>query len=87
MQKRQYLHVAGWMIIFQSVGIILGFITKNNISSWYGSLNKSDLTPPPVVFSIVWPLLYLLLAYLGWRIWKEQKITPTKTPASFGFYL
>jgi tryptophan-rich sensory protein len=25
---------------------------------WYDSLNKSKLTPPPYIFSIVWPILY-----------------------------
>lgn len=29
---------------------------------WYDNLNKSSLTPPNYVFSIVWPLLYTLLA-------------------------
>ena len=36
---------------------------------WYKQLNKSKLTPPPIVFSIVWTLLYIsifasLLVYL-----------------------
>lgn len=26
---------------------------------WYKQLNKSNLTPPPIVFSIVWTLLYV----------------------------
>ena len=31
---------------------------KNN---FYNSLNKSSLTPPPKVFSIVWTILYILM--------------------------
>lgn len=29
--------------------------------NWYNNLNKSSLTPPNYVFSIVWPVLYTLL--------------------------
>lgn len=28
---------------------------------WYDSIKKSPLTPPPIVFSIVWPILYTLM--------------------------
>lgn len=28
---------------------------------WYPSLNKSVLTPPDIVFKIVWPILYVLM--------------------------
>lgn len=28
---------------------------------WYTSLKKSCLTPPPVVFKIVWSILYLMM--------------------------
>lgn len=31
-------------------------------NSWYDSLDKSPLTPPPIVFQIVWPVLYVLMA-------------------------
>lgn len=31
---------------------------------WYRSLRKPFFTPPPFVFSIVWPILYMLLAVL-----------------------
>lgn len=34
--------------------------------------------PPNWVFSIIWPILYMLLAYAGYRIWKVRDITGTK---------
>ena len=30
-------------------------------NSWYSSLTKPTLTPPSIVFSIVWPILYLMI--------------------------
>ncbi|HGL8961057.1 TPA: TspO/MBR family protein [Legionella pneumophila] len=47
----------------------LGMLTQANIPSWYEGLNKSGLTPPGPVFSIVWSILYALLAIVGWVLW------------------
>ncbi|WP_082060410.1 TspO/MBR family protein [Legionella hackeliae] len=48
-------------------------MTKNNIYPWYENLIKSNLTPPPLVFSIVWPILYLLLAIPGFLLWVNYR--------------
>jgi tryptophan-rich sensory protein len=40
--------------------------------SWYQGLNKSSLTPPGVAFSIVWPVLYIFLAVVGWHLWQRR---------------
>lgn len=29
--------------------------------AWYQSLAKSSLTPPPIVFMLVWPILYVCM--------------------------
>ncbi|HHL0300589.1 TPA: TspO/MBR family protein [Legionella pneumophila] len=44
-------------------------LTQANIPSWYEELNKSGLTPPGPVFSIVWSILYALLAIVAWVLW------------------
>lgn len=38
---------------------------------WYMALAKPSWTPPPVVFPIVWPILYLLIAISGWLVWRR----------------
>jgi len=46
------------------------------IDRWYLKLNKSSLTPPGYIFSIVWPILYILMSISVWIIWnKEKEIT------------
>lgn len=39
---------------------------------WYMSLKKSSLTPPSYVFGIVWPVLYVLLAWSAWIRYKTK---------------
>jgi benzodiazapine receptor len=56
--------------------LIISFSSMNKIDSWYQKLNKSSLTPPGYIFSIVWPILYILMSISVWIIWnKEKKIT------------
>ena len=45
-----------------------------NSDTWYVELVKSPLNPPSYVFGIVWPILYVLMAFVSFRsadkIWK-----------------
>lgn len=39
---------------------------------WYRLLRKPPQTPPDAAFGIVWPVLYALTAYSGYRMWKRR---------------
>lgn len=41
------------------VGSTAGFLQADSIVSWYQLLHKSPLTPPNIVFPVVWSILYL----------------------------
>ena len=45
----------------------------NKIDDWYLNLDKSSLTPPGYMFSIVWIILYILMSISVWIIWKKEK--------------
>jgi len=56
--------------------LIISFSSMDKIDCWYLNLNKSSLTPPGYIFSIVWPILYILMSISVWIIWnKEKEIT------------
>lgn len=42
-------------------GWVSGLFTKAGLHVWYPTLLKSQLTPPPITFPIVWTFLYLLM--------------------------
>lgn len=44
--------------------------SEHNIA-WYASLPKSAVTPPAIIFSIVWPVLYGLITASIWLYWRE----------------
>lgn len=37
---------------------------------WYRTLKKPSWTPPETAFGIVWPVLYVMTALSGWRVWR-----------------
>ncbi len=51
------------------IGMVSGlFVAKSKIPPV-----KSKWNPPPIVFSIVWPILYLILGYSSYRIYTIAK--------------
>ncbi|WP_454783320.1 TspO/MBR family protein [Legionella sp. WA2022007384] len=60
------MKLALWIVLFESIGFLMGLLTQANIYPWYEHLNKSSLTPPGFVFSVIWILLYALLAIIAW---------------------
>ena len=45
---------------------VAGSLSSTQIDNWYYSLNKAPLNPPGYIFGIVWPILYLLMALVGY---------------------
>lgn len=77
MQLNSLFKLIFWLVFFEVVGFLLGLTTQANLYPWYENLNKSALTPPGYVFSIVWTILYGLLALITWMILNK------KPPQSF----
>lgn len=50
-------------------GIAIGVLTAPG--AWYADLQKPFFNPPNWIFGPVWTLLYLGIAYVGWRQWQQ----------------
>jgi len=71
-----------WIVVFEAIGAGLGIAFGT--TDWYDNLNKSPLTPPGVVFSIVWPVLYAMLALYGW--WNSNHLKETAYKYLFFYF-
>lgn len=50
-----------------------GFIASFfNPGEWYQGLQKAPLTPPSIVFPIVWNILFVLMGIAVWRVWCKR---------------
>ena len=54
-----------------AIGVLFTPITGHT-DAWYNSLMNSSLTPPPVVFSVAWSILYVLLGIALFYIWRAK---------------
>ena len=48
------------LLIPIAVGVVSALLSSNS-SEVYSSINKPPFAPPPATFSIVWPILYILM--------------------------
>jgi translocator protein len=58
--------IAGLTFAAASTGGIFG------PGPWYLSLSKPWWTPPGWAFPLVWTILYIMIAWAGYVVWKEQ---------------
>ena len=41
-------------------------------TAYYQSLDRPWFAPPPIIFGIVWPILYALIAYSVYKTWSNS---------------
>lgn len=53
-------------------GGIVGFVTSQEVNSWYPTLQKPAWNPPNWIFGPVWTILYGLIGLASWLIWRKR---------------
>ena len=71
--KKLLFYVVG-TFLFGVIGALLG----GGTSQIYSTLNKPPLSPPGIVFPIVWSILYLLMGIGAYFLSNERKIEISK---------
>ncbi|NLS01317.1 tryptophan-rich sensory protein [Rhizobium sp. P38BS-XIX] len=69
------------------IALLLGqWATFPNLAGWYAHLVKPGFNPPNWIFGPMWTLLYALMAYSSWRIWRLSSDVPGRSTALLLFY-
>jgi tryptophan-rich sensory protein len=58
---RKFLAYAVPIVLTFAVGMLGSYLQGEALIEWYPMLEKSPLTPPPILFPIAWSILYLLI--------------------------
>lgn len=66
--RKDWLTLGLYVFGFLAVSYLLGVMTRDNLYPWYQNLEKPPFTAPNWLFPVVWPLLYVVLAVVMWRI-------------------
>ena len=65
-----------FMIIVVGGGAAIGTVTAPG--DWYAALEKPSFNPPNWIFGPVWTVLYLIIGYIGWRLWQRPDMAPLR---------
>ena len=71
MKNRKLWVYAVAIAIPEAVGVLAGFLTRAGILN-FQNVPQSALTPPAVIFPIVWTILYALMGISSARIWMTE---------------
>ncbi|RPH32041.1 MAG: tryptophan-rich sensory protein [Bacteroidales bacterium] len=73
MKKSLILKFVISLLLPLSLGAIAGMFTAQAVPEWYATLNQPSFNPPNWVFGPVWTMLYLILGFSFFLIWKQER--------------
>ena len=84
---RSLVFLAIAILVVVLATIVGSSVTTPVISTWYAGLNKPWFNPPNIVFPIVWPFLFALMAFGFWRILRVVNGGTPRNRAIFAFFI
>lgn len=62
-----------WIVLTEAVGALAGFLTRDGMELYKTQVVKPPLSPPAIVFPIVWGILYALMGIGIARVWLSAR--------------
>lgn len=81
--KQTWKTYAFWIVLAEAVGALAGFLTRDGTKLYAASAAKPPLSPPAIVFPIVWGILYALMGVGAARV----SLAPASAPRTRGLRL
>ena len=79
-KKSSWKTYALWIVGVEAVGALSGFLTRDGAESYSETIRQPPLSPPAIVFPIVWGILFLLMGASAARIYGAPA-SPDRTRA------
>lgn len=83
MKKSNWKTYALWILAAEAVGGLSGYLTRAGMRTFQESAKQPPLSPPPILFPIVWGTLYALMGIGGARVY----LSPASRERSRGLNL
>ena len=72
MNKEKIKIFAIWILIAEAVGALSGFLSRNGMEIYSTYVQQPPLSPPAVLFPIVWGILYALMGFGAAKIYMSD---------------
>ena len=71
MKEHTWKPYVGWILLTEAVGGLSGWLTREGAAYYGESVAKPPLSPPSIVFPIVWGILFVLMGISAARIYLQ----------------
>lgn len=68
---RKLISAFTFIALTLAIGMVIGIL--NPPGEWYAALNKPFFSPPNWIFAPAWTALYVIIGFVGWRIWTYRR--------------
>ena len=69
MKKQYWKTYAFWILLAEGVGALSGWLTREGTKLYQQTVVQPPLSPPPIVFPIVWAVLFALMGIGAARVY------------------
>jgi translocator protein len=73
LERRDWISLALALLIPQLAGGLGAVATASSVPTWYRTIRKPSWNPPSWVFGPVWTMLYLLMGFASWLVWRRSR--------------
>ena len=71
MKAHTWKSYAFWILFSQAVGALSGWLTRDGADRYAEAIVKPPLSPPALVFPIVWGILFVLMGVGAARVYRQ----------------
>ena len=72
MKKENGKVYAFWILLAEGVGALSGFLSRGGMMPFQETVNQPPLSPPGILFPIVWTILYALMGIGAARVYLTE---------------
>lgn len=72
MKTQAWKVYAFWILLAEAVGALAGWLTRDGVRIFTETIEQPPLSPPPIVFPIVWAILYALMGIGAARVSRTE---------------
>jgi tryptophan-rich sensory protein len=85
--SRQFAALIGFLALAWTVSFVGSLPVRAATGGWYALAEKAPWTPPGLMFTSVWLVLYAAMAVAAWLVWRQRRLPRRNALRLYGLQL